>query len=40
MARVIPIDIIKGISGKYGKNAGFFCVFSHIKRIFAAEFKT
>ncbi|MCQ2304502.1 MAG: hypothetical protein MJZ97_05880 [Bacteroidales bacterium] len=24
MARVIPIDIIKGISGKYGKDAGFY----------------
>ena len=24
MARVIPIDIIKGISGKYGKNADFY----------------
>ena len=24
MARVIPIDIIKGINGKYGKNAGFY----------------
>ena len=24
MARVIPIDIIKGICGKYGKNAGFY----------------
>ena len=24
MARAIPIDIIKGISGKYGKDADFY----------------